>query len=224
MSKEDERHSNRLFCDAWDGSRSLGFLQFKRNFKTGMSAHFNTEDDYSLWQACMDTDQGGGAAGADPMPAQGQNGHANAVRRRKRRHAKAFERIFAHMDNERIKEMLDALPDNGDRGHTAWQLVLRECDQGTTDLEILDTKAEFEKCDIEKSVGYSADTITAFARELNAINTRLPVGPPNRRYDDDALSIKLLSSILHPESLAYEAVLSSSKPLLPTASSCTRSL
>ena len=69
---------------------------------------FLHEDDWSIWQACTDMDQGGQGQGADALPAQGQNGHANAVRRRKKRQAKAFERIYAHMEDERLKEMLDA--------------------------------------------------------------------------------------------------------------------
>ena len=68
-----------------DGSRTPIFLRFKRNFMAGASAHFLHEDDYSVWQACLDQDQGGNAAGADAMPGNQQAGHANAVRRRKRR-------------------------------------------------------------------------------------------------------------------------------------------
>ena len=56
----------RTYCEPHDGARSPNFLAFKRNFKTGSSAHFLSEDDYSIWQACQDSDQGGNAAGADP--------------------------------------------------------------------------------------------------------------------------------------------------------------
>ena len=77
----------RTYCDPHDGSRTPNFLRFKRNFMTGSSAHFLHEDDYSLWQACQDTDQGGNAAGADAMPGAQQAGHLNAVRRRKKRQA-----------------------------------------------------------------------------------------------------------------------------------------
>ena len=84
MSTYDTDKSKQLICDPWNGSRTLGFLKFKRDFAAGMGAHFLHEDEYSLWQACIDTDQGGNAQGADPMPGANQNGHTNALRRRKR--------------------------------------------------------------------------------------------------------------------------------------------
>ena len=53
MSKpsDDDNRRITLFSDRWNGSRTPGFLKFKRDFKTGMSAVFLHEDDYSLWQA-----------------------------------------------------------------------------------------------------------------------------------------------------------------------------
>ena len=52
-----------------------------------------------------DTDQGGRAQGADALPGANQAGHANAVRRRKRRQKTAFKIVYKHIDNERIKEI-----------------------------------------------------------------------------------------------------------------------
>ena len=166
----------RTYCDTHDGSRTPIFLRFKRNFMAGSSAQFLHEDDYSVWQACLDQDQGGNAAGADPMPGNQQAGHANAVRRRKRRQAQAFERVYAHVDDERIKEMLAALPEDGRRGAAAWALLLRECDQGTSDLEILQLKREFANASIEADIGYSEDTIIGFSRLLNPPGTPFPTG------------------------------------------------
>ena len=90
--RDDQPNQSSLFCDAWDGSRSPLFLKFKRDFEAGADAIFLHEDDWSIWQACIGMDQGGQANGADPMPAQGQNGYTNAVRRRRKRQAKAFNR------------------------------------------------------------------------------------------------------------------------------------
>ena len=207
MSNDSEPKKDYLICEAWNGSRTPGFLKFKRDFMTGMSAIYLHEDDYSLWQACNDSDQGGQAAGADALPAQGQAGHLNAVRRRRRRQAKAFERIYKHIDDERLKEMLSALQvthqPNDRQAAVSWQLILTECDQGTNDLQIVDIRAEFENCTIELNIGYQEETITAYSRLLNSINTRLPA---NHRYNDDQLTVKFLCNINHPESLALEAV------------------
>jgi hypothetical protein len=109
----------RTYCDPWDGSRSAAFLKFKRDFKAGADAHFLSEDDFSLWSACQDMDQGGGAAGADPLPGPQQAGYTNAIRRRKKRQAQAFERVYAHTCDERIREMLADLPNDDRKGAAA---------------------------------------------------------------------------------------------------------
>ena len=204
-SNRDDDHGRgpRRLCEPHDGSRTPSFLPFKRNFKTGLDAIFLHEDDYSLWSAVFGTDQGGDDPNAPALPAQGQNGYLQAVRKRAKRQKKAFEMVFNHIDNERLKDMLDDLPDNGDKGRAAWQLILAECDLGTTDLDIRDIRAEFESINILVSVGYTLETITNFARVLNSHNAKLP---NNHKYSDDAMTVKLLSSIDYPESLALEAL------------------
>ena len=92
----------------------------------------------------MDTDQGGQAVGADAMPAVNAAGYLNAMRRRKRRQAKAFERVYAHQEDERIRDLLDDLPNDDRRGAAAWALVLHECDMGSNDLVNMDIKKEFQ--------------------------------------------------------------------------------
>ena len=125
------------------------------------------------------------------------------MRRRKKRQAKAYERIYAHIDDERLREMMDSLPDDDRRGTNAWALVMRECDIGTSDLEIIDLRRDFQTVSIESDVGYTADSIIMFSRLLNSLNARLP---SSDRYDDNALSIKILSNIISPDALALEAV------------------
>ena len=204
-SESDRDSNNKLFCEPWNGSRTpAGSTRtFKRDFKAQANALFLHEDDHSIWQAMTDVDQGRQGANADPMPAVGQNGHVNAVRRRRRRQAKAFERVYAHIDDERLREMLSDLPDDDRRGVNAWNLVLRECDEGTSDLEILATKSEFESATIESTVGYSEDTIIKFSRVLHSLNARLPDA---HKYSETHLSVKMLANINHPDALALEAV------------------
>ena len=112
----DDNDRNRLFTNAaWDGSRSPGFQKFKRDFKTGAQAFFLNDDDHSIWSACIDADQGGNAVGSEAMPGQQQAGYTNAARSRKKRQAKAFSVVYVHNDDERIREMLNDIPDNDDR-------------------------------------------------------------------------------------------------------------
>lgn len=62
-----------------------------------------------------------------------------------------------------------------------WAPIARTA--GTTDLDICDVCAEFEKVSILSSVGYTLETITNFARHINALNTKLPQA---HKYSDDA--------------------------------------
>ena len=106
MSYDSKNDSSgpRLYCEAWNGSRAPGFRKFVRDFKTGADAYFLNEDDHSIWQACIDTDQGGQDPSAEPMPGPNQAGYTNAVRRRKRRQNTAFKAVYIHIDNERLRE------------------------------------------------------------------------------------------------------------------------
>ena len=67
MSNEPKQAENgdRLLCDPWRGARTPEFRKFKRDFKASADALFLHEDDYSVWQAMADADQGGRAQNAD---------------------------------------------------------------------------------------------------------------------------------------------------------------
>ena len=53
----------KLFTDApWNGTRTPEFRKFKRDFKVGANGMFLHEDDYSIWSALQDLDQGGASA------------------------------------------------------------------------------------------------------------------------------------------------------------------
>ena len=82
MSTENKQgeFSDRLLCDPWRGARTPEFRKFKRDFKASADAMFLSEDDYSVWQAMADTDQGGRGQGADALPGPNQAGHAKAKR------------------------------------------------------------------------------------------------------------------------------------------------
>ena len=85
--RNDNRNTPRLFCDAWNGSRTPGFRKFVRDFQAGADAQFGQDDDHrhSIWQTCIGADQGGNDPNAEAMPGPNQAGYTNAVRRRKRR-------------------------------------------------------------------------------------------------------------------------------------------
>jgi hypothetical protein len=186
--RDDDFKGNALICEPHNGSRTPQFAIFKRNFRTALDAMFLTDDSDSLWQACIDTDQGGSGPNAERMLTANQSGYQNAVRREKRRQAKAFALIYKHIDDERLKEMLDALAASNRRGTLAWALVERECANGTSDLEIQDYQLEFQQATIESTVGYCEDTIIKFSRLLISLNVRLSI---DKRYTDEQLAVMM---------------------------------
>ena len=191
MSQHDGDSSRgpRLYCPPHDGSRSDSFRPFHRQFRTGASAQYLSEDDYSVWQVLDDTHQGGNAPGAPAIPAAGAAGHAAAARKHKKRVAVAFERVYSHIDDERLREMMDALPADDRRGYDAWQLVLRHCSQGTSDLNLQAIEDEFTAASIEKTVGHGLESITKFSKHLASLNARMP---DDRKWSDDDLARKML--------------------------------
>ena len=62
----------RLLCEPHDGSRSLKFLKFKRDYRTSMRAEFLPDDEHSLWTANIGLDPGGDDPNAPAMPAAGE--------------------------------------------------------------------------------------------------------------------------------------------------------
>lgn len=42
--------------------------------------------------------------------------------------------VYLHIDDERLKEMLDAIDDSLHAGFEAWQLFMQECGEGTSDF------------------------------------------------------------------------------------------
>ena len=148
----DDSRGLRLYTTRWHGGRDARFHIFRRDFAAGAEAEFLHEDDYSILEAVNDTDQGGGDPNAPAMPANGQAGHAAAMRRMRKRQAVAFYRVYSNIEDERLKEMMNALPHDGRRGTAAWQLLIRECSPGQSDLEFSLIRAEFEQSTIDNTV------------------------------------------------------------------------
>ena len=99
MSDENKSRIS-LVCAPHDGSRSPAFLKFQRDFRAGTQAEFVKDDEYSVWQALNDIDQGGQDPNAPAMP--GGNALAPAQRKRLRRQALAYKMVYAHIDDDSI--------------------------------------------------------------------------------------------------------------------------
>ena len=203
MSSTDQNSSNTLFTSSpFDGIKGQRWHQFVQAFKAGADAEFCHEDDDSIWEACIDIDTGGNGTGATPMPTAAA-ALEKAERKRKKRQAKAYKLIYKHIEDERIKELLDALPRDNRRGAEAWALVVSQCKPDEDDLSHMTIRSEWTAATIEKDIGYSVSTITEWQRLLVGINAKLP---PGEKYSENELTLKFLSGITTPESLAGKAV------------------
>ena len=190
MSSTDENKSNTLFTSSpFDGVKGQRWHQFEQAFKAGAAAEFAGEDDESMWDACIDIDTGGNGTGATPMPAAGA-ALAKAQRLRKKRQAKAYKFVYRHVDDERIKELLNALPMDDRRGAEAWALLRSQCKPDQDDFSTMTIRSEWHNATIEKDVGYSINTITEWQRLLVGINAKLP---PGEKYSENELTVKFLS-------------------------------
>ena len=210
MGSTDDSKSFTLFTSSpFDGVKGLRWHLFAQAFKAGAAADFIGEDDESMWEACTDVDTGGNAVGATAMPTAAA-ALAKAIRMRKKRQAKAYKFVYKHVDDERIKELLDALPMDDRRGAEAWALLESQCKPDQDDLAHMTIRGEWTSATIEKDVGYSVNTITEWQRLLVGINAKLP---PGEKYSENELTLKFLSGITQPESLASKAVQEISAPL-----------
>ena len=98
---------------------------------------------------------------------------------RKKRQAKACRLVYKHVDDERIKELLDALPMDDRRGAEAWALLRSQCKPDQDDFSTMTIRSEWHNATIEKDVGYSINTITEWQRLL--VGDNLPVSIGARR-------------------------------------------
>ena len=144
------------------------------------------------------------------MPSAAQTGHVGAMRRRKVRVNKAFGRIYQHINDRRIREMLNALPRDDRLARDAWLLVLRMCDTEPTDLNVQEFEKEWAQSTIENTVGYQLETITLFVKILNSIDARMPAG---RKYTED----EMCRTFEHPGTPAVPA--QGGNPAVPRESS-----
>ena len=75
-------------------------------------------------------------------------------------------------------------------GRQAFLLLQQTCQQLPDDLQLLQMENDWNGATILGIVGYKLESISQFARYLNQLNARRPIG---RRKTEDELTVKLLS-------------------------------
>ena len=172
-------------CPPFYGERGQEFLLFERDFLAGIS---DIGDEFALLIETL--------KGTDALP---PNPGAGERRMHQKRRRDLYGKLYKHVENERIREQFATL---GNDGRLAWELLERECRVELTDVEILELEGDWARANILSHVGYHESSITDFLRHLNALNARFPFGG---RKDQNALAVKLLSSIDSPPELAVLA-------------------
>lgn len=191
-------------CAPHNGEKGLAFKTFRDNFLTVISGVQikDPAEIYDLGETIAGTCEGGpntppGQAVPIPMPAGG--GLIAATRRRNRRLKLAYIYIYQHVPNEPIRRMFIAEALNN--GYLAWQVLVRECDEPITDLELEDLKKNVRELTILDTVGYSDFSISKFRRRMIDENSKIPAVAD--QIDENELSLILLrciaqcSNVLH---------------------------
>ena len=194
------------------GERGPAFRQWQRDFGALSLGKFAKDDRYSFMITFLRKDEGGTGQGAVALPAQtgGSGGGTNpsytqAINKQKMRHGQAFKWLYECQSSDSIKNMLFDLAQTNpaELPGDAYDLVVRECQEPSDDLELARQDQEWQNDTIMNTVGHSISTITDFSRHLDTRNGKRPA---NSRKSESERAVKLLASIVYPESLHRDAV------------------
>ena len=197
--------------ESWDG--------FGIAWQEYAQAQFEMHDDYSLFDVSEGRDQG---AVNGPQIAAAGAGQREGISKRKKRQLATQRALSKAQEDPRLRRMIINLApgDNatndaaGDGvGRRAWLLLVRECGEAMTPLEIRGRKKEFASATIRGTVGFGVASITDLNRELTLIDSKIPAP---QRHGDTEQSERILECVRDecPDSaLAHEA----SKELQATA-------
>ena len=197
LSKHNQNQANydaRKYplCAPFDGTIGITFRLFADSFLTSLAVidlkDPNEVNDLS--EHLIGTDEGGDVAppgAAAPLPIVG----APATRRRTKRAKFSFTYIYNHVTCPSLRKML--IDEAYNNGRLAWQLLVRECDEPTTDLELEDLKRNVRELTIISTVGCNEHSISKFRRVLSDENGKIP--DLVQRIDENELCLILLRCI-----------------------------
>ena len=193
-SIDDSNYDTRKYpvCPPFDGSKGLKFMRWSDRFLSAI-ATVDTKDPnemFDLSDCLVGIDEGGDIAPPGnnlPIPLGG----AAAQRRRTKRLKLSYAHVYRHIDNESLRRMLasEAIGD----GRRAWQVLVRECFEPITELELEDLKRNVRDLTIISTVGYHAHSLSMFRRVMNDENTKIPNF--NDQISEHELAINMLAAI-----------------------------
>jgi hypothetical protein len=185
-----------------DGSKGPKFEIFAQNFLSRIQAvelkdpnEMNTLD-----ETLVGVDEGGDVApagAAAPIPIGG----LASQKRRLKRLKMAYAYLYQHTDNDILRRMLvdEAYGD----GRAAWQLLVRECHEDITDLELQDLQRDVRDLTISGAIGYTETSLSKFRQALSDANTKIPQATD--RISEPELCCIMLNSIASSTTLLAAA-------------------
>ena len=161
-------------CAPHDGTKGLKFRRFADDFITGIAAIDlkDTNEIYDLGENLLGIDEGGSnppPGGMLPIPAPTS---ATGQRRRARRNKLSYTYLYQHITDLSIRKML--VDEAYNDGPAAWQILVRECDEPITDLELEDLRRNVRSLTIINTVGYQEFSVSLYRRALNDENAKIP--------------------------------------------------
>lgn len=127
-------------CAPHDGTKGLSFNTFQNDFLTAIAIVDlkDLNEVYDLAECLLGIDEGGdvapaGAAGPIPI-----GGGAAANRRRAKRLKLSYAHLYRHISDDSLQRLLAQFAFND--GREAWRIVVRECFEPVTELELEDLR------------------------------------------------------------------------------------
>ena len=182
------------------GKRGETWDVFVVAWQESAQAQFESYDDYSWYDVTEGRDQG---AVNGPQIAAAGAGQREGQSKRKKRQLAVQRALSKAQEDPRLRRMIINLApgDNstndaaGDGiGRRAWLLLVRECGEAQTPLEIRGRKKEYASVTIRGTVGFSVASITDLNRELTLIDGKIPVA---NRHGDTEQSERVLECVPH---------------------------
>ena len=144
----------------------------------------------SLADHLLDTDMGGGAAGAPPMPAGATADDRKMQRLRNTRARESYSIIYAHITNDDARSALHS--NYFQQGHNALVALDALYDSAPQPSELRALDRIWDDLSIIGEVGISEQSIRAFLLRLQHVNGERPVA---HRKTNDQVAEKMLESI-----------------------------
>ena len=153
---------------------------------------------WSLADTMDGVDEGGGAAGAPPIPAGAAGNAAQTYRRIRQK--RLYDLVYTH---ERDRDCQTHMAANHFQdGAGAWAYLEALMRTPPTAIELREMNKKFDDIDISSDIGINANTIVMLNSKIKAVNAKFPAA---NRKDETACTERLLECIFRVSKHFHQA-------------------